>query len=126
MIAVVVTAVVWPTPPAVGHHAAVEGLGVSVGGCGGIVVKVASGVTERSALSALTDLGVRRVDVLVVSDTSGARRVASALGEQWPVRRRVDLPIRSTRRWSVGGVSVLADGPDATIEVSEAPCSLTP
>ena len=117
-------AVVWPTAPAVGHHAEGEGLGVTVGGCGGFVVEVAAGVTERSALSKLAALGVRRIDILVVRDGATAGRVASALGEQWSVRRRVDLPHPSPQRWTVGGVVVLVDGPDATIELSEGPCRL--
>ena len=78
-VGVVVAAVVWPTPPAVGRHDAGEGVAVAVGQCGGIVAEVAAGAAERSALATLTGLGVRRIDVLVVHDAAGARRVAAAL-----------------------------------------------
>jgi competence protein ComEC len=123
----------WPPAPPPGVHTPVDGVQVTVGECGGVVVRLDNGAQLMPTLEALRSIGVRRVDALVVGADRQALRTASGLREQLPVRRRWDLerhdlpgPTDRSAAWSVGGVDVDLDDRSATIELSRAACSLTP
>lgn len=122
-------------PPAAppGPHRPADGVQVTVGGCGGVVVRLDGGARLVPTLEGLRVIGVRRVDALVVGADRQALQTASGLEEQLPVRRRWDLerhdrpgPTDRSAAWSVGGVDVDLDDRSATIELSRAACSLTP
>lgn len=126
-------AVAWPLGPAPGVHRPVDAVAVTVGACGGIVVHLDGDARSVPTLDGLRAAGVRRIDALVVGAASGARRAAFDVEEQLPVRRRWNLqrddatgPAARSVSWSVGGVEVVADARNATIEASEAACRLAP
>jgi competence protein ComEC len=124
---------VWPTGPSPGAHRPADGVAVTVGTCGGVVVHLDGDARPVPTLDGLRAVGVRRIDALVVGAASGARRTAADVEEQLPVRRRWNLegddaggpPARGVS-WSVGGVEVVADARSATVEPSEAACRLAP
>ncbi len=135
----VVLAAVWPGPLRVGAQRPAEGITMTVGRCGGVVVRVSQASDERTALEGLQRRSVQRIDVLVVDAGRSASATAATVQEQWPVRRRIDLaqltaavdgdhdPMSDgAAGWSVGGVDVRVVGSVATIELSEGPCRLAP
>lgn len=118
----VLSAACMPVRSPVGLMNPAEGVQAAIGACGGVVVQVSGNAGEDDALVALTRLGVRRIDVLVVG--AGAGSQAAMLGEQWRVRRRVFLGDTEPEGWVVGGASASTDGAEAVIGVSEVPCRL--
>lgn len=113
----------WPAPPRVGVHRLSAGVDVVIGECGGVVVRLGREADPESALLATSELGLRRIDVLVVS--RGAGRAAGVLAEQWKVRRRLDeAPTLESPTLSVGGVEVVVSDGLAAISPSERPCRL--
>jgi hypothetical protein len=124
-----VLALCWPPPLAVGSSQPAPSVRLVVGRCDGVVVHLEQGAGPAASLGALQRIGLRRVDVLVVDDASGARSAAATLQQQWPVRRRIDVggPAAGPEgSWSVGGVEVSLRSGVVTIEASEAACRLTP
>lgn len=107
--------------PIVGVRRPSTGLDVAVGPCRGVIVRVGARAQGTASLAALSAIGVRRVDVLVVGP--GAGRVGAHIGEQWPVRRRVfEGPGSDGLHLEVGGAAVdLLDG-RSQIGLSDRPC----
>lgn len=123
--AAVVVWVCWPARPTVGRSELTGGVTLVRGACGGTAVQLGTEADTEDALVSLQRSGVRRVDVLVVDPSRNAGRTASAVQQQWPVRRRLDLPVADPLRLGVGGVEVSAGGDRAAIELSAAACRLT-
>jgi competence protein ComEC len=124
-----VIALCWPLPLAAGSSQPAPSVRLVVGRCAGVVVHLEQGAGPGTSLEALQRIGLRRVDVLVVDDASGARSAAATLQQQWPVRRRIDVGAPAAgpgRSWAVGGVEVSIRSDVVTIEASEAACRLTP
>ncbi len=127
LVAAVVVVVIscWPSRPGAGVFSPAKGVDVVVGGCGAVVVKLSRGARGVATLTALSSMGVRRVDVLVVG--GGAGRVGASVAEQWPVRRRLDEGrVSGPESFSVGGVDVDVSEDAVQIGLSEGPCSLGP
>jgi hypothetical protein len=91
-----------------------------------VVVHLAGGADEADTLAALHRVGVRRIDVLVVDAGRGGRRTAATVGEQWPVRRRIEAGADVSASVMVGGVHASVQGERVTIELSRPACRLTP
>jgi competence protein ComEC len=132
-----VVALCWPAPLPDGSSQPAPAVQLVVGRCGGVVVHLDRGAGPSASLEALLYAGVRRVDVLVVADTAGARSAAAVLQEQWRVRRRIDVEeasrngVRSAssqggEHWWVGGVDIVVRGEVVRVEASEAECRLAP
>ena len=122
----VVVALCWPRAPGPGEHPLSDDVTVVVGSCGGVVARLSGSVDESDALAALQQSSLRRIDLLVVEPGRAARAAAASVGEQWPVRRRLDAGPALGGSWTVGGVEVVADGSSVTIGLSRAACRLTP
>lgn len=112
--------------PGTGEHPLSDDVTVVVGSCGGVVARLSGSVDESDALAALQQSSLRRIDLLVVEPGRAARAAAASVGEQWPVRRRLDAGPALGGSWRVGGVEVVADGSSVTIGLSRAACRLTP
>lgn len=109
----------WPAQPPPGAHPLGDSATLSVGGCGGQVVVLDGAGSTRRLLAALTDRGVRRIDLLVIGGSRAEARVALVLAEQFSVRRTLTAAERGPpgvepiglRVLSVGGVVVHAARP---------------
>ena len=121
-----VLALCWPSPLPAGAVDPAEGVSLVVGACRGVVVHLSGGADEADTLAALHRAGVRRIDVLVVDAGRGGRRTAATVGEQWPVRRRIEADADASASVMVGGVDASVQGERVTIELSRPTCRLTP
>ncbi len=119
-------ALCWPPPLSDGVLDPVDGVTLAVGACRGVLVHLSGAADEADTLAALHRAGVRRIDVLVVGAGRGGRRSAAAVGEQWPVRRRVEAEDGASAGVTVGGVMASVQGDAVTIELSRAACRLAP
>jgi competence protein ComEC len=117
--AVVATMVLcWPPVPSSAPASA--GIQVVVDRCGAVAVQVSGGSGVLDALDAVRRAAVRRIDLLVVDPGRMSSRTASAMQEQWPVRRRVDVGPGSAGTWTVGRLGVVVEDEAARIDTSSA------
>ncbi|CAN5510961.1 hypothetical protein BH10ACT3_BH10ACT3_01330 [soil metagenome] len=123
-----------PMHPTVGPHDPADGARLVVGRCGGQVLAIGAVTDIGDLLQGLWQLGVRRIDLVVIEDRPSARRAAHVVIQQFAVRQMVTLAEKGPpgviplgdSTLTVGGVQAHRDAPRGVapvISLSGAGCS---